>query len=155
MGGRGTIDAGEELQVGAPATALPEPVELMLRDVVQSRDDVAFACVPLIRFPGASAERVLVVFLRAESDVEAALEALSSGVADGFAALAESHGVLIDESIAVMPVDLARPLDALAQAVVMTQTDLYVADTAAWQDARRGPQPFLLRWLRRLGVLPR
>jgi hypothetical protein len=155
MAGRAQVQAGDELQVGAPAEPLPEPIELMLRDVVQGRDDVAFACLPVIAFPGAAAERVLVVYLRGGRDIEAALASLSTQVSAGFAAVACTHPDLIPAPIAVMPIDLDRPLDALAQAVVFTRTDLYVADVTAWQDALRGPQPFILRWLRRLGILQR
>ncbi len=148
MSERGEVVAGQELSVGAAKEPLPPPVEEMLLEVVQARDDVAFASVPMIAFPGQVPERVLVVFLRGGSDPEAALAALSAGVAAGFEAVAAAHPAVAIEPMAVMPVPLDRPLDGLAQAVVMTDTHLLVADVAAWQRARRGPQPW---WRRLLG----
>lgn len=146
MEDRGMVVAGQEISVGAPSEALSAPLEQALLEAVQVRSDVAFASVPLIAFPGSEPERVLVVFLRRGSDPEAALAELSAAVHAGVEAALAAHPDLEIAPMAVMPVPLDRPLDALAQAVVMTDTHLLVADVASWQKARKGPQP----WWRRL-----
>lgn len=146
MSERVSVGAGAEISVGAPATALPDDVERLLRDVVQALPAVAFASTPAIAFPGQGVETVLVVFLRGGSDVDATLTVVSERVAASMAALTKEQPKRALPSLAVLPIPLDRPLDGLAQAVVMTRTEIYVADAGALLRARRGPQP----WWRRL-----
>ncbi len=146
MSERISVGPGAEISVGAPAEALADDVERLLRDVVQALPAVAFASTPAIAFPGQGVETVLVVFLRGGSDVDATLTAVSEQVAAAMAALAEADRKRALPSLAVLPIPLDRPLDGLAQAVVMTRTEIYVADAGALLRARRGPQP----WWRRI-----
>ena len=146
MSERISVGAGAEISVGAPATALPEDVERVLRDVVQAVPAVAFASTPAIAFPGQGVETVLVVFLRGGADVDATLTLVSERVAEAMATLAKAEPTRVLPSLAVLPIPLERPLDGLAQAVVMTRTEIFVADAGALLRARRGPQP----WWRRI-----
>ncbi len=147
MGERRTIGAGSEIQVGAPAQPMPVSVELALRDVVQDRSEIAFACVPVIAFPGQPPSEVLVVFLRRGVGPEAILGPLAEAVQRSVAAaMAANPGARVVE-LAVLPVSLGHPLDGLAQAVLQSDTVLHVADAAAYAAARRAPRPLWLRIL--------
>ncbi|GEM_PF-3150797 len=140
------VDAGAEIQVGQPNEPLPEAVELALREVVQASGDVAFAYVPVIAFPGQPAGQVLVVFLRAGVDPEQALAAISAAVKKAIDKVIAANRKLKVQPLAVLPISLARPLDGLAQAVMITDTMLFVADVVAWKRAKN-PKPWWLRGL--------
>lgn len=143
------VQAGAEISVGQPNEPLPEAVELALRGVVQARSDIAFAYVPVIQFGDDPPGQVLVVFLVARSDPEAALANLSPAVKDAVdKAIAANPGLHVD-ALAILPVTLGRPLDGLAQAVMITDTMLHVNDVPLWQKAKN-PKPWLSRafaWL--------
>ncbi len=143
------VAAGAEVSVGAPAQA-PDPALLLaLRDVVQGRPAVAFASLPMIAFAGQPAELVLVVFLSRRADVEAEMAAIAEGAREALEALsrdAAAKGEAAPPELPVLPVSLARPLDGLAQAIVLTRTELYVADANALLQARKPSLP----WWRRL-----
>jgi len=144
-----TVSAGAELQVGQPKEPLPQPIELALRDVVQAHTEVAFAYVPVIAFPGQPPGQVLVVFLRAAVDPEAILGPLSAAVKAAVdEAIAANPGLSV-EPLAVLPISLAHALDALAQAVLITDTMLHVNDVRSWHGARnpKGPLRRALDWL--------
>ncbi len=147
MGQQNTIGAGSEIQVGAPQRPLPEPVELALRDVVQARHEIAFACVPVIAFPGQEPSEVLVVFLRRGVDPEALLSALAAEVKAAVDTTLRTHKGVRAPQLAVLPISLGRPLDGLAQAVLQSDTALHVADVAAYDVAKRPPRPLWLRIL--------
>lgn len=136
-----TVQAGAEISVGQPAEPLAEPVELALRDVVQSRADVAFAYVPVIQFGPEVPSQVLVVFLRATADPEAILPKLSAEVTAAIDGVLKTHPDLSVEPLAVLPISLGRPLDGLAQAVMLTDTMLHVTDVARWHEAKN-PKPW-------------
>ncbi len=141
-----SIAPGTEIQVGAPKDELSPHLELGLRDVLQDlHADIAFAYVPMVAFPGRSATKVLVVFLRGKTDVDAALARIGDAVGDLVERLTADHGKSAVEDLDLLPVSLARPLDGLAQAVLLTDTMLHVNDSEAWRRARRPPA-----WWRRL-----
>ncbi len=147
MGERRTIGAGSEIEVGAPATPLPESVELALRDVVQHRSDIAFACVPVIAFPEQPPSEVLVVFLRRGVPPEKVLGPLADEVQRAVAVAMETAPTARIVELAVLPISLGYPLDGLAQAVIQSDTVLLVADQAAWDVAKRPSRPLWQRIL--------
>lgn len=147
MGERQTVGPGAEIEVGAPAQPLPQDIELALRDVVQDRADIAFACVPVIAFPDQPPTEVLVVFLRRGVDPETLLTELAAEVERAVSAAAAAAPRERAVELAVLPISLGFPLDGLAQAVLQSGTELHVADAAAWEAARRPPRPLWQRLL--------
>ncbi|MCO4763600.1 MAG: hypothetical protein KC502_18965 [Myxococcales bacterium] len=147
MGQRQTIGAGSEIEVGAPATPLVEPLEVALRDVVQGMNEIAFACLPVIAFPQQPPSEVLVIFLRRGVSPEAVLTIVSDAVQRSVEAVLAEHPAIRAPELAVLPVSLGHPLDGLAQAVVQSDTVLHVADPAAWAAAKKPPRPLWLRIL--------
>ena len=145
----GMIQAGAEIAVGQPKQPLPEPVELALRDVVQGHGDIAFAYVPVIQFGADPPSEVLVVFLRSGVDPNKALGPLSESVTAAIdRCLAENPGLEV-APLAILPISLGRPLDGLAQAVMVTDTMLHVTDVQSWH-AAKNPKGWLQRsvdWL--------
>ncbi len=143
------VAAGAEIAVGAPASPPDAELQLALRDVVQVRAAVAFASLPMIAFAGQPPELVLAVFLSRHADVDAELAAIAEGARAALEALsrdAVANGQAPPPALPVLPVSLARPLDGLAQAIVLTRTEFHVADANALLQARRPPRP----WWRRL-----
>jgi hypothetical protein len=143
------VQAGAEISVGQPKEPLAQAVELALRDVVQAHSDIAFAYVPVIQFGDEPPSQVLVVFLRASSDPETVLGELSPAVKAAVDKTIVDNPGLQVQALAILPVSLGRPLDGLAQAVMITQTMLHVTDVQSWHKAKN-PKSWLKRafdWL--------
>lgn len=130
------VAAGSEIHVGQPVQPLAEPVELALRDVVQTRPHISFAYVPVIALPDQPAGEVLVVFLRGDIEVDAALAEISAAVKTALDVIIANQPKVDVPALAVLPISLAHPLDGLAQAVLITDTMLHVTDVPAWQQAK-------------------
>ena len=131
-----SVQAGSEISVGQPQNPLPEPIELALREVVQSYDETAFAYVPVIPFGQQPPGQVLVVFLRNGVEPTTLLDSISSGVTAAIDKVLSDNPDLQVEPLAVLPISLGRPLDGLAQAVMITDTMLHVTDVQSWHTAK-------------------
>ena len=130
------VRAGSEISVGQPQTPLPQAVELALRDVVQSRADVAFAYVPVIAFGDEAPSQVLVLFLRASAKPEVSLNEIAPMVKLAVDDTIKNNRGLAVEPLAILPISLSQPLDGLAQAILITDTMLHVTDVQSWHKAK-------------------
>jgi hypothetical protein len=146
------IAAGSELTVAAADDVVPAA----LRDAIgerlgQQRDEVAFAHLPLIGFPGEAPRPIVVVYLHPGVSIEQGLAVLAPALAEAAEAAERQAGGASGTDLDLLPIALDRPLDALAQAVVRTDSMLCVHDEDAWRHAREGPPPKPL-WKRILGL---